>query len=211
MSFLEIQFPKSISYGSSGGPTTLTHVKTLTSGHERRKKRWPYPRRKYNAAIGVRTSEHLEELIEFFTVVDGMAYGFRYYDPLDHSTAPYGTSPFNDVTLIASASGGEQNDIQLFKSYTRGGKTVQRSINKPISGTMRVFKNDVEITEGADYSVDYTTGLLSLDVALSVSDKLSWGGEFDVPCRFATDHLDIVMEGEMYGSVSDVPIVEVLV
>ena len=209
MSFLEGQFPINISYGSQGGPGFQTNVRTFNAGFEQRRVRWPYPRHRYNVIKGVQNSAQLEELINFFYGVQGKAYGFRYNDPLDHKTCAYTDTPaYDDVTLIADAAGGEQV-IQLFKPYTLGTNTVERPIRKPISGTVTIGKNGSLFSAG-QYSIDYTTGVLTLNSALVLHDSLTWGGEFDVPCRFDTDEISIRLQADLVGNM-EVPVIEIKV
>ncbi|MBY0355033.1 MAG: DUF2460 domain-containing protein, partial [Rickettsiales bacterium] len=75
MSFVEIQFPADISYGSSGGPTFSTDVIEAFSGFEQRNINWSAARARYNVAHGVKTQSQLDELIAFFRARQGKAIG----------------------------------------------------------------------------------------------------------------------------------------
>jgi len=209
MSFEEVQFPKSISYGSSGGPGFLTQINTISSGFEKRNLRWPYPRHKYNVAYGVKTASQLEELINFFNAMNGRAIGFRYNDPLDHKTCSYKNQPSAfDVTNITSAVGGETT-FQLVKKYQVGSRIITRPIKKPIQGTVKVAVNGNELTP-AYFTVDHTQGLVTLNVPLTAGDSVTSGCEFDVPCRFDTDTLQINLVADIVGN-TEIPVVEIKV
>jgi uncharacterized protein (TIGR02217 family) len=80
MSFHEVRFPASLSFGSSGGPERRTDIVTLTSGHEERNSPWAGSRRRYDAGLGVRSLDELSEVIAFFEARQGELYGFRWKD-----------------------------------------------------------------------------------------------------------------------------------
>ena len=210
MTFIEDAiFPQCVSAGSLGGPGFKTNVRVYGSGYESRRVRWPYPRHSYNVAYGVKTPDQMNQLIDFFVAMQGKGYGFRYTDPLDHSTFPqFGKPPTgDDVILINGAVGGEQTDIQLFKLYNEGSKTVTRLIKKPKDDEyFAVHVNGSPVS----YTCDFTTGLLSLGSPLNAADVLSWGGHFHVPCRFDTDLLQITLNSAVIGN-TNVTVLEIFV
>jgi uncharacterized protein (TIGR02217 family) len=55
---------------------------------------------------------------------------------------------------------------------------------KPVSGTVSIADADGTVSP-AEYTVDYTTGLVTFSVTPTGSP--TWGGEFDIPMRFSGD------------------------
>jgi uncharacterized protein (TIGR02217 family) len=207
MSFYEIRFPEDISSGSKGGPGFSTNVVTLDSGHEKRRIIWPLPRYSYDVVFGVKKPEQMEELIEFFYYMRGKAYGFRFKDPLDHKSCPVKEdAAADDQILVASATGGETT-IQLIKTYSTLVGSIDRVINKPVEGTVVLEKNSTPLTETVDYTVDHATGIVTLVVPLVATDEVTGGFEFDVPCRFDTDDLDISLNSALVGDTT-IPVIE---
>ena len=207
MAFLAEEFPIEISYGSTGGPGYRTRIIETASGYEFRNQNWSASKHRYNAATGIRNAVDLDSLVAFFHIAAGRANSFRYKDWSDYKTCPTNVDVANDdQILVASATGGE-TEIQLFKTYTVGSLSVDREIVLPKSGTLLIAKNSVALEETTDYTVDYTTGIVTLLVALSSGDELSCGFEFYVLCRFDADDLDISLESYRVESVT-VPIVE---
>ena len=101
------------------------------------------------------------------------------------------------------------DEFQISKTYTAGLFT-EREITKPISGTVLVEVNGILKVETTDYTIDYTIGIITFisgDVPLE-GEEIKCGYEFDVPCRFDTDELNINFEAYSIGNVS-VPIIEV--
>lgn len=212
--FLESpRFPLSVSWGSTAAPAYKTSVVMLRSGHEVRNSIWRYPLHRYNVAAGVRGERELYDLIEFFHVVQGRRYGFRFKDRWDFKSCFIRDEVSPTDQLLGTVANGQWR-FQLVKNYTRGTLTQTRKITKPVSGTVRVAVDEgsgpVEKAEGVDFTVDYTTGVVSfLSAAVPPDGSQVYAGfEFDVPCRFESDELPTSLETYKAGSVT-VGVVEI--
>jgi uncharacterized protein (TIGR02217 family) len=86
----------------------------------------------------------------------------------------------------------------------------QRDIKKPVQETILIGVNGILQAETTNYSIDYTTGIVTFVLPPANGVPITWGGEFDVPCRFDTDELPLSLDFYGYASGS-VPIVEVRV
>jgi uncharacterized protein (TIGR02217 family) len=176
MAFLDSpRFPENVSKGAQGGPEFSTDVVVLQSGAESRTQNWAAARRKYEVSHAARLASEYDPLKAFFHVVGGRAIGFRFKDWSDY-IVPAGTGFFSPI---------DSTHFQLVKRYTVGASIHDRTITKPVSGA-------TTIAGSGNYTLDYTTGILLKN---SGADPSSWGGEFDVPCRFDTD--------EMRGEIID--------
>ncbi|MBX9726093.1 MAG: DUF2460 domain-containing protein [Rickettsiales bacterium] len=196
MGFVETQFPTDISYGSSGGPEYATDVVASNSGFEQRNVNWAQARARYNVAHGVKTKAQLDTLIAFFRARKGRAYGFRFKDWTDFQ-----------ATETLGIGNGVQTDFQLIKTYTNGGASDIRTINKPVSGSVQVYRNAVLQTSGV--SVNTTTGMVSFSTAPAIGQVISASFQFDVPVRFDTDRLSASLDAYGIHSWLDIPLVEV--
>jgi uncharacterized protein (TIGR02217 family) len=210
MSFLDIRFPTNISKGSSGGPGFNTAVISFKSGHDVRNAAWEYPRGEYDVAYGVKERQGLYDLLQFFTVVMGKAYSFRYKDWMDFKSCRYdGIPAFTDCT-IATADGVETS-FQLYKVYKFTGingstlYTQSRVITKPVPGTVLIGVNGVNQTTG--WAVDTSTGIITFSAPPTDTHVITAGFEFDVHCNFETDKLSIELESYFSGQAS-VPLKE---
>ena len=137
MSIHEVRFPTSISRGATGGPERQTEIVVLGSGHEERNTRWSHSRRRYNAGLGVRTLNQIHEVINFFEARRGRLNGFRWKDHADFKSCP----PLDEVTDTDQAIGtgdGIAAEFQLSKTYESGGESYQRTVTKPVQGTLVV-------------------------------------------------------------------------
>lgn len=71
MAFHEIRFPANLSFGSTGGPERRTEIVTLANGFEERNTPWAHSRRHYDAGVGLRALDDVENLIAFFEARQG--------------------------------------------------------------------------------------------------------------------------------------------
>lgn len=209
------RFPLSVSWGSTAAPAYNTSVAVLRSGYEVRNSIWKYPLHRYNVAAGVRGERELYDLIEFFHVVQGRRYGFRFKDRWDFKSRFFREDVTPTDQVLGTVVNG-QWQFQLVKRYEKGGVSRERVIRKPVQGTVRVAVDEgsgpVEKTEGTDFTVDYTTGVVSfLSAAVPPDGSVVYAGfEFDVPCRFEADELPVSLETYKAGAVT-VTVVEIRV
>lgn len=206
--FDEVRFPDDISKGSAGGPERMTEVVTLGSGHEERNSVWADSRRRYDAGLGLRDIDDLHEVIEFFEARSGRHIGFRWKDWVDCKSTSPKRAVSSDDQLIATGD-GTTTEFQLVKTYTSGPRTYTRDIVKPVAGTVLVEVGGVELSEGPGFTVDTTTGVVTLASAPGNGVEVRAGYEFDVPVRFDADYISISVDAFNAGSVPAVEVVEV--
>jgi len=210
MSFHEIRFPTDLSFGSVGGPERRTDIVHLTSGFEERNTPWAHSRRRYDAGLGLRSLDHIEQLIAFFEARQGQLFGFRWKDWADYKSCAPSQRPGADDQPIALGDGTSRS-FQLTKSYSSGAATYVRPITKPVEGSVVAAVQGTERLTGVDFEVDVNTGLITFDVPPLAGEEITAGFEFDVPVRFDTDRLSVSMASFQAGQVPDVPVVEVRV
>lgn len=200
------RFPDCISEGSTGGPMWSTQIAISVSGYEKRSSRWANALHVYNAAFGVRSLNDMEKLKAFFLACRGSAYGFRYKDWADYSSSIIGSQPSNfDQELFIGD--GSTTVFPLIKQYTSGLEYV-REITKPVDGTILIAKEGAALTEGVDFTVDYTTGLVTMTTPPATDHVVTGGFYFDVPCRFGSDELSTNLIAYQQGS-ANVPVKEI--
>jgi uncharacterized protein (TIGR02217 family) len=221
MAFLDTpRFPDDIAYGSQGGPMYKTAITVMASGREQRNITWGQARHKYDVSYGVRDQASLDDLLSFFHAVLGAAHSFRYKDFSDFHTATpsgYGAdgAPSTAVTKDDQHFGSGDailTEFQITKTYTKGVLDTVRNITKPIDGTVLIAVDGVLQTEGggSDYTIDYTTGIITFVSPPGDGLALTWGGEFDVPVRFESDTITTKIDNYLVGNIS-VDLIEVRV
>ncbi|MCX5519480.1 DUF2460 domain-containing protein [Kaistia defluvii] len=203
--FHEIRFPTNIAFGSSGGPERRTEVVTLGSGGERRNARWVESRRRYDAGYGVRSLADLHQVIAFFEERRGKLFGFRWRDRADDASAPPGTEPAPSDQPLGTGD-GETTVFALKKTYGALHAPYERAIAKPVEGSVLLAVDGIA-TE--DFTLDPTTGLVTLAEAPAEGVIVTAGFRFDVPVRFDTDQLVINLAAFEAGEIPSIPIVEI--
>ncbi|MEI2735319.1 MAG: DUF2460 domain-containing protein [Rhodoblastus sp.] len=206
--FHEILFPLDIALGARGGPERRTDVVALGSNRERRNARWARSRRRWEAGYGVKTFADLAAIVDFFEERRGRLYGFRWRDRADHSSAPPGRAPAAADQAIGQGDGARKT-FQLAKTYGGAHAPYVRDILKPVTGSVRMSVAGAEIA-AAGFSVDTTTGLVTLAAAPAPGAAVKAGFLFDTPARFDTDYLEIDQSGFDAGDIPKIPILEIL-
>ena len=234
MSFYEIRFPINISYGSSGGPGFSTTIVGLDTGAEQRVSRWSKSKRQYDVSYGIKTFQDLQDVLEFYMSVKGAAYGFRYKDWIDFTTATDGRSSYEDdsayVPLFTNSTGETIEDtqyLQLTKRYSvaedDGGDTtvVIRNLTKPVKGKVKIAwwntatSAFVELGENTlgGWSVNTTTGIVTLVYDILDGVTVYGACEFDVPVRFTKsmdELLSVSIDTFDTGNTDAIELVEVI-
>ena len=204
--FHETRFPDEISYGSKGGPKRLTQVVSLKSGYEERNQSWKHSRRSYDASIGIRNVAHLHSVLDFWEARRGRLYGFRWKDWLDYKSSRGRADPdYDDVVL--DVGDAVKVAFQLVKRYEDVGEEYVRPISKPVIGSVLVSLNDVP--QGAGWTLDPTTGVVTFAVAPGVGVIVKAGFEFDVPVRFDDDEIRLSADAFQAGSIPSINVIEI--
>ena len=210
MSFHDVRFPLDISRGAEGGPERRTDVVVLGSGFEERNARWAHARRAYNAGYGIKSIDDLHAVIAFFEERRGRLHGFRWKDHADFKSAAPGATPAATNQALGLGNGATAA-FQLVKRYGSLYAPYDRSIGKPVAGTVLVAVAGTLATAGLDYDLDLTSGLVTFRAGHipATGAAVTAGFEFDVPVRFDTDKLEINLSGFRSGAIPQIPVIEV--
>ena len=209
-SFHEVLFPLDIALKSTGGPERRTDVVTLGSGAEERNARWAHSRRRYDAGYGVKTFEALSQVVAFFEERRGRLHGFRWRDRLEHSSAAPGVT-VTPTDQIVGIGDGATATFQLCKTYGALYSPYRRPIAKPVPGSIRVAVGEMEVDDGAHFTVDAATGIVTFlpGHVPPPGAAITAGFHFDVPVRFDTDYLEIDLSAFVAGAIPKIPLVEI--
>jgi uncharacterized protein (TIGR02217 family) len=209
--FHEIRFPLDVSVHGRGGPERRTDIVALGSNREARNARWAHSRRRYEAGYGVKSLAQLAQVIDFFEERRGRLFGFRWRDRADCSSAPHGGAPAPGDQRLGVGD-GTTAVFQLAKTYGASYAPYVREISKPVAESVRVAIDGVEKTEGVDFGVDSTSGIVTFaGSSIPAAGALVTAGFlFDVPVRFDTDRLEIDLSSFEAGEIPNIPIVEII-
>ena len=207
--FHEARLPARLAFGCTGGVERRTEVTTLASGFEQRSTPWALGRRRYLIATATRPLDEVAELVSFFEARRGRLAGFRFRDPADFKSCAPSAQPAADDQVLGTGDGA-RIAFQLTKTYGAGPEAVVRPIAKPVAGTVKLAVAGVALAAEA-FSVEPTTGLVTLAAAPAAGAAVTAGFEFDTPVRFDLDRLDVTLEGFAAARVAACALVEVRV
>lgn len=193
--FHDVRFPLHLAFGTRGGPVRAIDILQMANGTELRNARGRHSRRQYNAVAGLKSREQAADLIQFFESRNGPLHGFRFRDPLDYEA---------DETL--GLGDGQRTEFPLVKHYGTAPHIYTRRITKPVQGSVRVSLEGVE----TPVSIDHQRGLIQFQSAPDSGTIITATFEFDVPVRFASDALDIVLDDFGAAQIQDIPLIEIL-
>lgn len=216
MAFYEHQLPTDTSRMVSGGLGFRTLVNESDSGFESRIIKFSRVRGRWDLAsrlMRIREDSPLlrsdvQIIQQLHAVQEGKAHGFRFKHWGDYLIGDP-DNPTTDNQFLADGDDAT-TQFQIFKRYTFGAVNYDRPIFKIVDTTYHVLIDDSELTEGGgnDYTIDITTGVITLTSALASGTELEIATEFDVPVRFDIDVLDIDYELAQLGEIPSIPIVE---
>lgn len=210
MNFHEVQFPTHLSFGALGGPQRRVDVVTLANGYEERNTPWAHSRRVYDAGLGMRSLDDVEQVIAFYEARFGQMFAFRWKDWSDYKSGKPSVDIAHGDQQIAVGD-GVTTDFQIIKTYRSGSHVYERPIAKPVLGSVLIAVEQDNKFETVDYTVDYTTGIVTFNHPPDPDTRVLAGYEFDVPVRFDSDSLLTNMASFNAGQVPDIPVREVRV
>jgi uncharacterized protein (TIGR02217 family) len=190
MAFIETpRFPETVSFWMVGGAGYSTSVATAFSGQEKRNSNWARGKCRFTIDSGELSRVQVASAIAYHRAMKGSANSFRvkHWDDFQCSVAQSGFVAPGQL-LPAGAVGLAV--VQLAKIYTVSTLTDVRPIRKPVSGTVALFNSGTPLVLGTNYTIDNTTGIVTLLGGLVVSAAITWSGEFDVPVRFDADQMN---------------------
>lgn len=187
MSIKAITFPEHLSVGSRLGPGYRTTIVRTASGSEYRNQQITKPLHRYDVRKALQTASDVADLLSFFHATRGAAFGFRFWDAYDHSTASDHTSAPDDEDVEIGTGDSTETDFQLAKLYSYGGETMLRTITLPEAGSVVVAVDGVAQTLGSDFTVDTATGIITFASAPAEGASVTAGCEYYVPCRFGQE------------------------
>lgn len=210
MAFFECEFPTAVGFMAAGGPSFYTTVNEGFAGGEQRNRNWSQTRGVWTIDIQNKPQQYFDALHAFFLVVGGQADAFRFKDHKD----------FTATNQIIGTGDGVTTVFQLVKNYVSGPRTYVRNIYKPITSsvldfegnpladTVKVYDQGALLTAGVDYTLDYTTGLITFTTAPVNAHAITSDFQFHYPVRFTTDEFKAQIEQSwVNGGVGGQPLI----
>lgn len=179
MAFDNVLFPVTPS-GLHAKSAWLTIVVESRDGSEDRTAVWQDALRSYDIALTNMTLANFITLEGHFNARRGQERAFPLLDYYNSTatTETFGTGNGSTLTFQLTINDGDSDNA------------YNRKIYKPLSGTVVIKDNGTTKTEGAHYSINYTTGIVTFVSAPANTHTLTWSGTFYVPVRYGVDEID---------------------
>lgn len=213
MAHHDVQLPEDVERGVVGGPRFKTRVLELESGFEQRNIDWSQTRGEWDLSYGLMSLEDnllgtfIHLVRDFFFARNGRAHSFNFKDWSDFEIGDVDNP--TTVNQQIGTGDGAQTSFPIFKRYSSGGFNHDRTIKKIVPLRSAVLIDNVLKTEGPDYTLDDTTGIVIFSTAPAGAEVVAVACEFLVPVRFSDDHFRISVQTFQVGAVPSLPIQEI--
>ena len=184
--FLDERFPVDVRLGMSYADAYAVDIVTTAGGGEYRRLVHPFPVRSFHVNVTTDQADLWARVLSLYHRAFGLFAGFRVKCLDDYTTNHNTRQPTpTDAWLGFSDTGVYPlrviyGDVQ--DNFVPGIGFPYRRIYKPIEETVVVAVNQVPVTSGL--TIDDSTGIITLTPAPSITDIVTAGCEFDLPCRF---------------------------
>lgn len=199
--FDEVRFPEDVSYGSSGGPTFKTQIFEAYRGGEKRNVDWASPLMEFDVAYGIKTTEQMHRVIDFFNARQGKLRGFRYKNWANYQV----------VNGNIAVGDGVSTRLPIIRTYGFPATQTYKRLYKIVPGSVSgVSIANEALTEGEDFIIDYNSGEIVFKANRVPGEGTPIKAvnlEFDEPVRFDTDNIQIVIEQFNNNSIGSLPLV----
>lgn len=154
-------------------PAWDVEIVRMDGGGEVRNSRWSQPLYSFDVSWPAATRDDpvYLEVSNAFHATGGGRDSFAFRDWADYQATDEGFGTGDGVATV----------FPLIKTYAFGTASFFRRIYLPVS-PIAIKKNGVTLSSG--YSVNYSTGVVTMSVAPALADVLTWTGEFNLPVRF---------------------------
>jgi uncharacterized protein (TIGR02217 family) len=215
--YLDEQIPGWPCYSVPRFSTTITANAT---GGEKPNQNWAHPLHEFRLPKSIRYHAQIEALHDHWLIVRARKHTFPFRDPLDfasrHLELPNVIPAYEGDDQALMVGDGATRDAQLYKTYERGGFTYTRPIYFPVTDSIVVLINgmlpeDVPGISGGPYTWTITRpgGVVRFTPAPANGLVCTWGGLFDVECRFERDDTyGGIIENFQVSGFSDLTLIE---
>ena len=203
--FDDVPYPLALGRDATVTPEFSTSVSVTASGFERRNSLWSNARLRFDVGPGIRSEHELGELLAFFRARRGAARGFRMRDPSDFSSHDMTGTPAATDQLLGTGD-GVKAAFPLIKRYGSGADAQVRRVTRPVSASLLVKVGGTVMATG--WTLD-AAGTVTFTTPPATGAEVRAGFLFDVPVRFADDHLQISGHAFAAGEAPSVPVIEV--
>ncbi len=205
------RLPVGLEKGSGFGPSFKNVIQEAIAGNEQRFAQWTKCRGVGDLSYGILKSDDplgdYRAVLSLFRAHIGSLYPFRFKDWSDYQATD---------ELFGNGTGA-QTEYQLTMTYdpsqillgVPGSFLYVRDITLVVGTPTIEVDGTPLVGSPAPYTIS-SSGVVTFTSAPSNGSELTWTGEFDVPVRFDTDQLPVIMTMSDLASIRSIPIKEVI-
>lgn len=222
----DVILPDTIALASTSGPSTSVEQVSLASGFRETNLRWTQKLRQLNIGFPARIPTAAYIILQIFEAINGPFHSFLSKDRNDWNTTAGNMENGGEASItkddqvlentsdLTVLGDGVTTEFQCVKDYSHGATaTSRRTIQKPQNGAgdfaIKVALDGTLKTEGVDYTVDYSTGIIAFASAPGVGVAPTWGGAFYIPVAFISDDFLATLLQPGITAIPDIPLIEV--
>lgn len=217
MTFYRAALPACYSAGSEAYPVRPTQIVRSASGSPIRRAMRSESYREFRVTFDPRRRNDIHDIIAHFEVMQGSLHSFPMRDKFDFKSG----RPDDNVTSTDALIGigdGSTTEFQLVKQYSRtllDNVTVlstDRTIKVIKTGSLQVAVNATLQTEGAQYTANYDTGVITFvspPSGGSPATSITAGFEFYVPVCYGPSNPVQALVGLKAGTLASILLYEV--
>jgi uncharacterized protein (TIGR02217 family) len=210
MTIPSYRLPDRIERGSGFGPSFRNVIQEAISGNEQRFAQWAKCRGVGDLSYGLmKSSDPLGDyraIVAMFRAHFGSIYPWRFKDWSDYTATnvTFGTGNGSTVAFQLSMT----YDPSQILLGTPGSLFYVRNITLP-APSPSIYVDGVLKTVTTDYTIS-SSGVVTFTSAPANTKLVTWTGTFDVPVRFDTDSLPVIMNAADVATIRSIPIKEVI-
>ncbi len=202
--FDDVRLPEHIERGALVGPMFETGVVALSGGHEQRNQNWGQELLVADISYGLMQKRDpqdidnsFQQIMSFFRARRGRHRHFRFRDASDFEAE-------NQVLTAIDPAGLVFPVVKKYDNYTR-------RITRPSNGFFTIFVGgNVVPFEGNEFGPAWVLGELGVVTFVSMPlAQVTATYEFDVPMRFDSDLIQVNLEWQNAGSITQIRLKQV--
>lgn len=184
MSFYDQRFPEKWALDAVRSIRWVNEI--VAPRNQRESRNTPVSKARYvwDLSMSAKTGGERMEFDAWFLAMHGQEHTFAHKDPADYLLE----------RQTIGAGTGAKLDFQLVKTYSVGLASYARDILRPVTATVRVWVNGIELVSG--WLVSRTTGIITFNSAPADGAVVEASCTFDVPVRFNQAALDWQIAGK---------------
>jgi uncharacterized protein (TIGR02217 family) len=198
LAFDDVRLPEDIEAGALVGPQFQTSIVQMQNGKEQRNADSDQERLTANIAYGVMQKDSVDDIEDSFARI------MRFYRARQGQWRSFRFKDLTDFEVVGADLRADDTG-KLFQLISRYGE-YRRRITRPVASTLFVYVGGVLVPAGPNTWALDPLGVVRFNAPPAGAVTADF--EFDVPMRFDSDVVQVAIEYQNAGSVSDINLIQ---